>query len=101
MIEVLYLQTNTFYSKIEGKKKMSKTVTIRVDDNTYKQFKSHADVENRSLSNFIETATLKYIEETDFADEFEMEEIMKNESLKERLKKGHRDAKDRRGGFVE
>jgi hypothetical protein len=53
------------------------------------------------LSNFIETATLKYIEETDFADEFEMAEIMKNDSLKERLKKGHRDAKDRRGGFAE
>lgn len=80
---------------------MSKTVTIRIDDNTYKQFKGHADAENRSLSNFIETATLKYIEETDFADEFETAEIMENESLKERLKKGHRDAEGRRGGFVE
>ena len=41
---------------------MAKTVTLRIDDDLLKRIKSHAKDENRSLSNFIETATLKYME---------------------------------------
>lgn len=79
---------------------MSKTVTIRIDDRIYDSFKKHADAENRSMSNFIETAALRYIENTDYADEFEMEEINKNEELKNRLAAGSSDARNRRGKFV-
>jgi len=79
---------------------MSKTITLRIDDKTYKKIKEHALNENRSLSNFIETATIKYIDEIDFIDDFEMVEIVENESLVERMKKGSEDAKMRRGKFV-
>ena len=80
---------------------MSKTVTIRVDDTIYKSFKKHAESENRSLSNFIESATLTYIRETDFANDFEMAEILRNDDLIKRLKKGSSDAREKRGEFVE
>ena len=43
---------------------MPKTVTLRIDDKLLDRLKHHANMENRSISNFIETATLRYIEET-------------------------------------
>ena len=79
---------------------MPKTVTLRIDDTLLNRFKDHAAIENRTLSNFIETATLRYIEEIELVDEFEMSEIMSNEKLLKRLKKGSEDARKRRGRFV-
>jgi len=79
---------------------MTKTITLRVDDKIYKMLKEHAKIENRSLSNFIETATLNYMEETDLVDEFEMMEIIQNETLIKRIKKGSKDAKEKRGRFA-
>ncbi|MBM3288879.1 MAG: ribbon-helix-helix protein, CopG family, partial [Candidatus Hydrogenedentes bacterium] len=35
---------------------MPKTVTLRLDDKTYRQFRRLAESDNRPLSNFIETA---------------------------------------------
>jgi predicted transcriptional regulator len=37
---------------------MSRTVTLRLSDETYQQFRTLAERENRPLSNFIETAAL-------------------------------------------
>lgn len=79
---------------------MPKTVTLRIDDTLLDRFKHHAAMENRSISNFIETATLRYIEEAELVDEFEMSEIMNNEKLLKKLKKGHEDAHKKRGRFV-
>ncbi len=79
---------------------MAKTVTLRIDDELLERFKLHAKDENRTLSNFIETATLRYIEEIDLVDDFEMQEILTNESLVKRLKKGSEDARKRRGRFA-
>jgi predicted DNA-binding protein len=79
---------------------MAKTVTLRIDDELLERFKVHAKDENRTLSNFIETATLRYIEEIDLVDDFEMQEILTNESLLKRLKKGSDDARKRRGRFA-
>jgi predicted transcriptional regulator len=79
---------------------MPKTVTLRIDDELLDRFKHHAAMENRSISNFIETATLRYIEETELADEYEMTEIMNNDKLLKKLKKGSEDARKRRGRFV-
>jgi len=79
---------------------MSKTVTLRIGEEIYKKIKSHAVSENRTLSNFIETATLRYIDEADLVDEFEMEEIVNNTDLLKRLKKGSRDAGQKKGRFV-
>ncbi|PKL15067.1 MAG: CopG family transcriptional regulator [Spirochaetae bacterium HGW-Spirochaetae-6] len=79
---------------------MSKTITLRVDDELYEKFKEHAKIENRSISNFIETATISYIKETDLVSDFEMREIIGNESLVKQRKKGSADAKQRRGRFA-
>jgi len=79
---------------------MHKTITIRLAESRYKVIKSLADRENRPISNFIETATLRYIESTECADEFEMAEIRQNKELNESLKRGFADAKAKRGRFV-
>lgn len=79
---------------------MSKTVTLRLDDEIYQKIKTFADQDNRPISNYIETATLRYINEIEFVDEFEMENILQNEKLMKSLKKGHVDVKNKRGRFV-
>ena len=79
---------------------MSKTVTLRLDEAVYKRLRILAERDNRPLSNFIETAALRFIESEQFVDDFEMEEIRENKSLNLSLKRGLSDAKARRGRFV-
>ena len=79
---------------------MPKTVTIRLDDISYDIIKQHAQADNRPLSNYIETATLKYIEEIDYVDEFEMENILSDENLIKSLNEGSTDAANQRGRFI-
>ncbi|MBA7548726.1 hypothetical protein ES705_41192 [subsurface metagenome] len=79
---------------------MPKTVTIRLDDISYDIIKQHAQADNRPLSNYIETATLKYIEEIDYVDEFEMENILSDENLIKSIKKGSTDAANKRGRYI-
>ena len=57
---------------------MSKTVTLRLNDKIYNLFRNLAEGENRALSNFIETSVLRFIENSQFVDEFEMTEIQNN-----------------------
>ena len=80
---------------------MSKTLTLRLDDRSYRIFSAAAKAENRSIANLIQTAALSRIREQQFVDEYEMAEIRTNEALLERLKAGSRDARDRRGRFVD
>ncbi len=79
---------------------MPKTVTIRVDDDTYRSFVKRAKAENRSLANFIETAVTEHIRECDSADDSEMAELPANTDLIERLQKGSRDAKRKKGTLI-
>ena len=80
---------------------MSKTVTIRLDEETYREFREAAEAERRPLSNLIETAALASIREKQFVDDAEMAQIRSNENLIERLKSGSEDARAERGRFVE
>ena len=80
---------------------MAKTVTLRLDDEIYEEFKRAAEAERRPLSNLIETAALLRIREQQFVDDTEMAEILANDSLLDRLRRGSEDARSRRGGFVE
>lgn len=80
---------------------MSKTITLRLKDDKYELFRKFAESENRPLSNFIETATKRFIENQLEIDEFEMMEIEGNEELQESLAKGIADAKEGKGRFVE
>lgn len=79
---------------------MSKTVTLRLKEKIYSKVKKMAENDNRTLSNFIETSVLCFIEENEFVDEYEMEEISKNKSLNQSIKRGLRDAKLKKGQFV-
>jgi predicted transcriptional regulator len=80
---------------------MAKTITIRLNDSIYNIFKKLAEEENRTLSNFIETAAIRYIEEVEMVDEYEMEEIRNNKSLNQSIKQGLKDAGQKRGRFTE
>jgi len=79
---------------------MSKTVTLRLQEKVYEKLKRLAEADNRPLSNFIETAALRFIEEQEYADEFEMTEIKGNIDLNRSLNRGLRDAKAKRGKFA-
>ncbi|WP_319477084.1 ribbon-helix-helix protein, CopG family [Marispirochaeta aestuarii] len=60
---------------------MAKTITIRIDDDTYELFKSAAEGERRSISNFIEYATISFLTEESFVSDNEMEEILQNKEI--------------------
>ncbi len=79
---------------------MSKTVTLRLNDDVYRRFRRLAERDNRPLSNFIKTAALRHVEEELFADEFEMEEIRSNAALNRSIERGLKDAKAKRGRFA-
>ncbi len=79
---------------------MPKVVTLRLNDDVYHLFNHFAKDDNRTLSNFIETAAKRYIEQNiEFADEYEMDEI-KNTDLNNSIKRGVKDAKNKKGRFV-
>ncbi len=80
---------------------MSKTVTLRLKDDIYNIFLEMAKAENRSLSNLIETAALNKIREQQFIDDAEMAEILSNQDLLKRIKKGSNQARILKGRFVE
>ena len=80
---------------------MSKTVTLRLSDENYKVYKKLAESDNRPISNFIETAVNRYIEESSLVDDFEMQEIKNNTELNKSIKRGLADMKSKKGRFVE
>ena len=79
---------------------MSKTITLRLDDDVYQAFRSFAERDNRPLSNFIETAAMNFINESAVVDQYEMAEIRGNKPLNASITRGLKDAKARRGRFV-
>ena len=76
---------------------MAKTVMVRVDDTTYRRIKSAADSERRTISNFIEYATMAYVESSTFVDDQEMKDIAGDKVLLKNLKKSMDDIK--RGSY--
>lgn len=79
---------------------MPKTLTVRMDDATYDLVAEAAASENRSVSNFIETAAREKAVAEIFLSNEEMAEIRSDPDLQKRLKSGHRDAASRRGRFA-
>ena len=75
-----------------------KTVTMRVDDSTYRMIKQAADGQKRNLSNFIEFATLQYLSSAQFVDSDEMSEILEDKELFQNLKDGLDDM--RKGNYT-
>ncbi len=73
---------------------MAKTITMRVDDETYQMFKTAAEGERRSISNFIEWATLSFLLEENVISDREMEDILRNEQLLRNLEQGHKEIEE-------
>ena len=63
--------------EVEGK--MAKTITVRIDDSTYNIFKLAAAGQKRTISNYLEYATLNYTMNETLVDDMEMNEILKCE----------------------
>ena len=80
---------------------MSKTITMRVDDDTYKMIKTAADGERRSISNFIEFATIAFLTEESFVSDNEMEDIYNDENLLMNLKQGKKEIEEGKYRIVE
>ncbi len=76
---------------------MAKTVTVRVDDATYKKIKSAAEAERRTISNFMEYATMSYVQNSAFVTNEEMRDISQDKELIETLSKAMADIK--RGNY--
>ena len=70
---------------------MSKTVTIRLDDETYQMIRQAAEGEMRSISNFIEYATVSYLTEEALVSDEEMGEILSDAELLKNLKQARSD----------
>ena len=66
---------------------MSKTVTIRLDDDTYQLIRQAARGQMRSISNFIEYATLSYLAEEASVSDGEMDEIRADPEMISSLKR--------------
>lgn len=55
---------------------MSKTITIRLDEPVYELFKKAAEGQKRTISNYIEYATLNFTVNEGVVDDAEMNEIL-------------------------
>lgn len=78
-----------------------KTITIRVDENVYNILKKAADGERRTISNFIENASLSYLINELYVSDYEMNEILKDARLVSGIKKGLNDAKKGKYKIIE
>ncbi|MDR0323196.1 MAG: CopG family transcriptional regulator [Treponema sp.] len=77
---------------------MAKTITLRVDENIYKTLKRAADGDRRTISNFIENATINYIFNNNVVDDIEMSEII---FFEKDIKKGVDDIKKGRYKIID
>jgi hypothetical protein len=64
---------------------MAKTITLRLDDNVYEMFKRAAEGQKRTISNYLEYATLNFTVNETVVDDVEMAEIL---SFEKDIKKG-------------
>lgn len=55
---------------------VAKTITVRIDDTVYDIFKRAADGQKRTISNYLEYATLNYTMNETVVDDMEMKEIL-------------------------
>ena len=77
---------------------MPKTITVRLDDATYNIFKQAAEGQKRTISNYLEYATLNYTVNETFVGDSEMEEIL---AFKKNIEKGLSDIKAGRYKIIE
>ncbi|OGS33999.1 MAG: CopG family transcriptional regulator [Elusimicrobia bacterium RIFOXYB2_FULL_49_7] len=79
---------------------MHKTITVRIDDDTYQLFKKAADGSRRTISNFMEYAALNYLTQENSASDREMQEILQDKELTLTLNQGKKEIANRRYKIV-
>ena len=67
----------------------------------YQRFKQLAECDNRSISNFIENAALKFIEEEEYLYNFENDELLSNKELMDFTQRGYSESVEGKGKLVE
>ncbi|HOZ62683.1 MAG: hypothetical protein PHP56_07325 [Smithellaceae bacterium] len=72
---------------------MPKTITLRIDEDVYRLFKIAASAEKRTISNFIEYATLNYLTEESYVSDAEMKDILADHKLLQSLKSAKKEIK--------
>ncbi len=80
---------------------MAKTITMRVDEDTYNLIKTAADGDRRSISNFIEYATVSFISDHSFVSDNEMEDILKDKNLIDSFKNGKKEIEEGKYRIIE
>jgi len=71
---------------------MAKTITLRLSDESYVMFVEWAKAENRSIANLIETIAPRRLTEEMFVSPEENTDILADEALLNRLRKGSEQA---------
>ena len=80
---------------------MSKTITMRIDDNTYDMFKKAAQGSRRNISNFLEFAAISYLSQVTYASDDEMKDLLKDHDLLKSLQQGDKEIKEGKYSVVE
>ena len=70
---------------------MPKTITLRIENDIYKMLKTAANGAKRSISNFIEYATISYLTGEIYVSDKEMDEILHDRTLLKSLKQAEKD----------
>ena len=70
---------------------MGKTVTVRLNEDAYQKIKLAAQADKRTISNFIEYATISHIKSSSFVSDEEMQDILADENLIFNLQKSLKD----------
>jgi uncharacterized protein (DUF1778 family) len=79
---------------------MPKTITLRVDDDTYRIIQTAARGDRRTISNFLEIAAVSYITEESFVSDEEMNDLVNDKKLVQKLKLGRKQIKQGRHTIV-
>jgi len=80
---------------------MPKTITVRIDDESYNMIKTAAEGSKRTISNFMEYATISYLSQEAFVEDKEMDEILNDNELLSSIAKAKKDIKEGRYRIVE
>lgn len=72
---------------------MPKTITLRVDDDSYALLKKAADGTHRPISNFIEHAALSFLSQDSYVSDSEMNAILNDKELMISLRRGEKEIK--------
>ena len=80
---------------------MTMTITTRSLENNLRSLKQLADHDNRSISNFTENAALRFIEDEEYLDDFENDEILSNKELMSSVERGYDESVEGNGKLIE